>query len=856
MSTILDALKRVEEQIRIEAEQRAAEGVSAQSDLSKFRKDAPGQAINGSAGDGDEVAEVYSAILRMLAGIQDQIRTQKDEWRAEARGANADLAKAVAALQNDLIRQRDAVQKEFQKRDNEHTAGNAKLAEAQSQSDALKKALAEAKVAHADLAKAVTASQNELVRQREAIQKEFQKRDADRAAGNAKLTETQSHADALKKSLSETRAAYAELAKAVTSLQSEFIFQRDAVQKDFQKRDTDRAAGNARLAESQSQTETLKKTLTETKTACAELSKALAALQNDFTCRLDSVQKEIQKRDAERAAVSARQTDTQSQTDALKKMHAETKTACAELAKAVTLLQNDAVRQRDAVQKEFQKRDTEHAAGAAKAAESQSQIDALRKSLAEFKAAYTDLARVLKGLQGEFVLQRDVMQKGFLKRDAEIEAAKARLVESLAQNGALTKTLTETRGNHAELAQTMAVLRRDFACQMEAVYKEFQQRNADRETADKRLSDALSQNDALRHMLDDVRGSQNELAHTAQVLRQEFTRQSEALQQEITRRGADWEATAARLAQALAQNSAPQQAPAAAGLDHAELTAITEALRRDFARQVGALQQEIAKRDADWETATAKISKALAQSAPSPQAPAQVQMDPAVLTKTTDALRRDFALQIEALRKEFEARQASLAVVVQPEEPSSQSDAVQAQLDETRATHAALEQTVAALKNELAHQREAFQEESRKRDAGRAADAAVLAALQAQADSLRQLVGNCECAIADMMANVPLAAAAEPVTGGAEPKPQMDKDEVLRLHKAAREAYVKKDFSGTLRILDLIDAAFPNNKGVLYNRAECLIALGRSAEARDLCDHMISNLNHAPAAELKRLIRD
>jgi thioredoxin-like negative regulator of GroEL len=84
----------------------------------------------------------------------------------------------------------------------------------------------------------------------------------------------------------------------------------------------------------------------------------------------------------------------------------------------------------------------------------------------------------------------------------------------------------------------------------------------------------------------------------------------------------------------------------------------------------------------------------------------------------------------------------------------------------------------------------------------------------------------------------------------------MDRDEALKLHKAAREAYLRKEFSETLRLLDSIDAAFPKNKAVLYNRAQCLIALDRNDEARDLCDYLINTLHHAPAEELKRLIPD
>jgi len=476
-----------------------------------------------------------------------------------------------------------------------------------------------------------------------------------------------------------------------------------------------------------------------------------------------------------------------------------------------------------------------------------------------------------------------VTQKGFQKRDAELESAKARLAESLAQNSSLAKALTETKGNHAELAQSIAALRKDFACQIESVYKEFQQRNADRDAVNKRLSEALTQNAALKQMLDDLRSGQIDLAHTAQALRQEFARQLESVQKETAARHAEWEGVVAKLTKAITQTAASKQALATAELERAELEKLTDGLRKEFAGQVDKVEQEIAARTAEWQTAVAGLSRIVEQLGASKQAPKTDALERFELDKLADTLRQDFARQIGSVQKEIADRAAEWEIAVsrlsetpprsksaKQTPPTSETDTTDlvklteslrkeltGQIEAVRKElePAALTEAVAALHKDLARQEETFQRELRKRDADRALDEAALATVQAQTDALKQTVSNCESAVADAVASVHFATAMPESPGGdTAAKGRVDKNEALELHKAAREAYVKKDYAEALRLLDIIDTAFPSNKSVLYNRAECLAALGRKDEARDLCDYLIDTHRHAPAKELKKLI--
>ena len=305
---------------------------------------------------------------------------------------------------------------------------------------------------------------------------------------------------------------------------------------------------------------------------------------------------------------------------------------------------------------------------------------------------------------------------------------------------------------------------------------------------------------------------------------------------------------------------------------NAELVQAMAALQNDFARQREALRKEIQQRDAEREAGRVALAAAQSQTDSLRQLVVETRGANAKLAQAMAALQNDFARQIESLQEEIPQRDAEREagkVVLAAAQP--QIDALRQLLAETSEANAELTQAMAALHNDFARQREALQEEIQQREAEREAGKVALAAAQSQIDSLRQTLADREAAIADAQDKMPLAAGAdanvpardewrystsEAVDEETKPMAHLDKDEARRLHTAAVEAYVKGDFTEALHLLDIIDSAFPGNKSIVYNRAECLIGLGRNDEARRLCDYLVTVLNHAPAEELKSRIKD
>jgi chromosome segregation ATPase len=692
MSTILDALKQVEERIRNEALQKSGDGLPGGVGAPKGRIDASIQLKNAAAGENDDVMAVYSGIVDMLTRIQDRLQTALDEGRAEARTATAELAKALTAVQNEFLRQREAIQREFQKLNVEREAGNAALAELQSKTDSLKRMLADTGGTKAELGQTLAALANDVARQREAVQAAFHKRDAEREAGNAALAAVQSQTDALKRLFAEVSGTNAELAQALAALRNDFAGQTGAIQAAFGKRDAEREAGNARLTAAQSQADALKTLVAELGGANAGLTRTVAGLQNDFTRQAEAVQEEFKKRDAGRETGIAEMAAMHSQTDALIKSLGETRESHAELAQAMAAIKNDCMRRIEAVQAEFaqdsEKRDGNNAASTA----AQSDVNAL------------------KGL------------------------------------------LAETRESHAQLAQAMAAIKNDCARRIEAVQAEFAQDSEKRDGNNAASTAAQSDVNALKGLLAETRES------------------------------------------------------------HAQLAQAMAAIKNDCVRRIEAVQAEFAqdnkKRDGNNAASTAA---------------------------------------------------------------QSDVNALKGLLAETRESHAQLAQAMTALKNDFLRQSEAVEKEFQSRDAERKAANDALTEMRTQTDALRQLLAGRERAATDTLAAGLLAGATDagaPLLqdtphgpdkadgANAAAKERIGREDALKLHAAARKAYTKGNLPEALQLLDMIDAAFPGNASVLYNRAQCLIGLGRNDEARTLCDHLVNDLDHAPAKELKRQIKD
>ena len=76
----------------------------------------------------------------------------------------------------------------------------------------------------------------------------------------------------------------------------------------------------------------------------------------------------------------------------------------------------------------------------------------------------------------------------------------------------------------------------------------------------------------------------------------------------------------------------------------------------------------------------------------------------------------------------------------------------------------------------------------------------------------------------------------------------MNAEETTRKYQHASRLYQERRYEESLAILDGLAIELPNDKNLLYTRTLCLAALGRTTEARSLCNQLIS-LHNDPRAE-------
>ena len=105
MSSILDALKKVEERLRSVSEQSTADGLVSSLDLSAIRDDLPKPS---TLPEGESVAmEEYLGLLDMIARVRKRVREVVEEERASARETVERLNQEIATLQSNLAQQKE-----------------------------------------------------------------------------------------------------------------------------------------------------------------------------------------------------------------------------------------------------------------------------------------------------------------------------------------------------------------------------------------------------------------------------------------------------------------------------------------------------------------------------------------------------------------------------------------------------------------------------------------------------------------------------------------------------------------------------------------------------------------------------
>lgn len=82
----------------------------------------------------------------------------------------------------------------------------------------------------------------------------------------------------------------------------------------------------------------------------------------------------------------------------------------------------------------------------------------------------------------------------------------------------------------------------------------------------------------------------------------------------------------------------------------------------------------------------------------------------------------------------------------------------------------------------------------------------------------------------------------------------MTTKEATSQFKDADDLYREGRFADALRLLDLLDKAFPGNKNIMFPRARCLAKLARNDEALVLCNQLADLYNHGKARELRARI--
>ncbi len=516
------------------------------------------------------------------------------------------------------------------------------------------------------------------------------------------------------------------------------------------------------------------------------------------------------------------------------------------------------------------------------------ELDDLR---AESRSRLEENFKMVEMLRDELRRQENALHDLQLRREADRAADCASRAE--AQNEA------QTRWRHfmSEIGKTVDELKREFASQREMYAEETLQRDAECEAGEVALAAAQSEIMPLKQAQAEMQQGMAQIVRTIETLKADAARVQEAVQATNVQRDDDraaakkamaaWESQLVPLTQALAKDR-----DAIAELDQA-----AAALRKDFESLRKDLQMEARKRDAEREAEQAVLTALQTQDERLNQTLIKMSENLAELERAIDAVQTGLSRQEEALRAEIQqnapARKSTEAALAGMK---SGMDALNRRHDETDKALASIVRALPSIQNELKEFREAVKNEARQRTAEREAGKAALSEVMSRLDGLQQgldghkeivsetlseamstlrdlrkRVSACEDALSRIHRKEGVESATETETASGDASREaarfdemrharsphaMDKREAQRLHAEAGEAYLKGDYAGALGILDAINAAFPNNRSILYNRAECLISLKRNDEARELCDYLANVLDHAPARELRDTIKD
>jgi len=825
MSTILDALKRVEEQLRTGARRKAADGGTGGITLSGAREELA-LSRETVSGDNDEATRVYLSLVDMISRMQERAQTAIEEQRAQSGLALAELRVAIDGIRRDIAQQTDAFEGAVRDQSGQRETVDAAIDAMRSRIDALSQTKGGGDDAVLTLAETVAGLEADLARQREMFQDEVRRREA----GHEAISAAHAQAESAHQILAESKDANVDLAKTVAALQADFARYREALETEVRARDAEGEADKAALAAAEARADSLKQALAENGKTVAELSQALASVQSDSARFREALENEVRARDVENEAGRLALASAQERTESLGQ-------AVAELAQVFAALKDYSAYQQDSVQEGARRKgakgESQRVAGA--------HYYELSKTLAEVQDTAAEMARSVSMLQADIARHETAIQH----ESAERDAAQGALASVQAQADSLNGRLAESAGTDAALAKRVAELRDEVAGLRESLQVESRQHAEDTASGKNALADAQSQIASVAIGLAESRDAESQF-------RNDLVSRMDLLEEDGRQRATERDAGLAALTTVQSEMESVRAALDAAGRSQTELSEGVSALRGQFAQQQDALRNEEVQRGAERETIEASLTELRSQgealrSTLGETRDAQSQLGSRVSALQTDLFGRFDALEEEQLRYavEFEAAEAKQADL------RSHVDSLKRLLAESHEAHADSMRAITALQEEVSRRIEKLWDESRQHASALDATNVDVAGARRETGALLQRIAGIEASLAD------ISDARLPGGGGnavPEAKFDLDKYEAQKVHRAAVAAYTRGDYAESLRLLDLIDEAFPNNRSILYNRAECLIHLRRNDEAIRLCDYLVTVLDHAPAEELKKKI--
>lgn len=79
----------------------------------------------------------------------------------------------------------------------------------------------------------------------------------------------------------------------------------------------------------------------------------------------------------------------------------------------------------------------------------------------------------------------------------------------------------------------------------------------------------------------------------------------------------------------------------------------------------------------------------------------------------------------------------------------------------------------------------------------------------------------------------------------------MDRATAERRFQESDRLFRNRQYEASLKLLDELDTFYPNNRRIRLAKAKCHGAMGRTKQAVDICDELITNYKYERAAELK-----